>query len=269
MVIYYWEKVDMANKKQDKKRNDINEFYQENKVKLWVAFFEFILLSLVVIFALLPEPWRKYWYEDNGHFPWVGISVFIAAIGFIGNQIWERKKLNADIKSKSRIEWMVTVRDLLASYTTDSERLYSTMIDLANSVDTLYINKKDQMQEKKYISRSQKNKHFNLEKKFNDESQKQSVEYRKLLLYIPEARDNKTFLCKIKAVENEVESSRKKISCSVNAPTTIILKDLKCEIKCMKESISENGKLNNAIEEAISEGRIYFKREWERAKKGE
>lgn len=238
----------------------------------WQITLIFIVLLvgvLSVIFCNLPTPWKKYWYEDNGHFPWVGVSVFIAAIGFLGNQIWERKKLNADIKSKSRIEWMVTVRDLLASYTTDSERLYSTMIDLAISVDTLYINRNNQIKENKNLSVSQKNKHFNLQKKFNDESQKQTVEYRKLLLYIPDVSDNKELIDQIKAIEYEVKYARDKVVLSVNNPTTSSLENLKCEIKCMQKSSSENGTLNKVIEKAISGGTTYFKREWERAKKGE
>lgn len=248
----------------------------KNKGYWQVALIFIVILVgvLSAIFCNLPTPWKKYWYEDNGHFPWIGVSAFIAAIGFIDNQRWERKKLNADIKSKSRINWMVTVRDLLASYTTDSERLYSTMIELARFLATIYLDKNNQVRQNVHISVQQQNDFLILNKRFNDESQKQTVEHRKLLLYIPVVPDNKEILSKIEDIETDVNNSRNKVTTWVNEPSIDNLENLLDEICYMKNSISEQDiqkrktVLNNAIKDAICVGRSYFKDEWERAKKG-
>ncbi|MDF8375168.1 hypothetical protein G9401_06180 [Weissella paramesenteroides] len=263
------DETDSTNSSSTNSSADNTEYKKINWKLIIVIFF-----LLIAIFLILPIPWQKYWYEDNGHFPWIGVSAFIAAIGFIDNQRWERKKLNADIKSKSRINWMVTVRDLLASYTTDSERLYSTMIELARFLATIYLDKNNQVRQNVHISVQQQNDFLILNKRFNDESQKQTVEHRKLLLYIPVVPDNTEILSKIEDIETEVNSSRHKVTTWVNEPSIDNLENLLDEICYMKNSISEHDiqkrktVLNNAIKDAICVGRSYFKGEWERAKKG-
>lgn len=226
----------------------------ENKKGYWkVALILIILLSIICYF--LPAPWRRYWYEDNGHFPWVGISVFIAAVGFFGNQIWERKKLNADIKSKSRIEWMVTVRDLLANFMVESEKIYITLSDL--SISTL-------------IST---NKESNESKKYNDEKSTLSVTYRKLLLYIPPVEDNQCLLISIQDVWDLVDercieavSITEKYRKTNNQENKDKLNEF---IKKIDPNDEEQNVLMTRIDHLNEVGRKYFKHEWERAKRGE
>lgn len=57
-----------------------------------------------------------YFFSTGGnvhHFQWVGVSTIIAAVGFVYNQSWERKKFNANLISKTRLEWTNVVRNLL------------------------------------------------------------------------------------------------------------------------------------------------------------
>lgn len=228
----------------------------KNKGYWQIALIFIVLLVgvLSVIFCNLPTPWKKYWYEDNGHFPWVGVSVLIAAIGFLGNQIWERKKLNADIKSKSRIEWMVTVRDLLAHFMVESEKIYTTLSDVAGST----------------VKKTSKAESF--KSKYNDERVVLSTTYHKLLLYIPYAADNKKLLDSIQVVWNlidgrceETVALTENYQQDPNEQNETILNDFISEIN----PGNKEQKLLMANIDNLSEiGRQYFKQEWERAKKG-
>lgn len=214
-----------------------------------------IIILLTFLFFILPIPWRKYWYEDNGHFPWVGISAFIAAIGFIRNQMWERKKLNADIKSKSRIEWMVTVRDLLAHFMVDTERIYTTLSDLADSTV-------------KKTSNAQ-----SFKSKYNDERVVLSTTYRKLLLYIPYAADNKNLLNSIQEVWDLIDRRcEEAVALTENYrqnPNEQNKRKLNVFINKIDPKGDEQKLLMANIENLNAIGRQYFKHEWERAKKGE
>lgn len=223
----------------------------------WQISLIFIVLLvgvLSVIFCNLPTPWKKYWYEDNGHFPWVGVSVFIAAIGFLGNQIWERKKLNADIKSKSRIEWMVTVRDLLAHFMVESEKIYTTLSDVAGST----------------VKKTAKAESF--KSKYNDERVVLSRTYRKLLLYIPYADDNQNLLNSIQTVWNLIdERCEEVVSLAENyrkSPNEVNENKIYEFMKEVNPSNEEQNLLMANIDNLNEIGRQYFKQEWERAKQG-
>lgn len=79
-----------------------------------------ILVALVIMAWLIDPSPVDYFLSTGGkeahHFQWVGVSTIIAVIGFVYNQAWERKKFDADLKAKSRLDWMKTVRDLLGEY---------------------------------------------------------------------------------------------------------------------------------------------------------
>lgn len=229
----------------------------KNKGYWQIALIFIILLVgvLSVIFYNLPTPWKKYWYEDNGHFPWVGVSVFIAAIGFLGNQIWERKKLNADIKSKSRIEWMITVRNLLAHFMVDSEKIYIMLSDLSGSVVNKNLNAES------------------IKSEYNEEKVKLSITYRKILLYIPYTDDNQKLLNSIQTVWNLINdrciqavSLTETYQQEPNEQNEAKLRNFIDEIN---PDNNEQELLMDNIDHLNEIGRQYFKHEWERAKKGE
>lgn len=227
----------------------------------WQITLIFIVLLvgvLSVIFCNLPTPCKKYWYEDNGHFPWVGVSVFIAAIGFLGNQIWERKKLNADIKSKSRIEWMVTVRNLLANFLADAEDIYSEVHSMGN----VTLNETNSEHSEEII------------KKYNVNVKALLVEYYELCLYIPITEDNKKLNQGIHDIWDIVDQKNREVVRLGNAYRGSEGEDKERIGTELKRALSEMNDSNVhelilKIESLSDIGRDYFKEEWERAKQGE
>lgn len=213
----------------------------ENKKGYWkVALILIILLSIICYF--LPAPWRRYWYEDNGHFPWVGISAFIAAIGFIGNQIWEHRKLNADVKSKTEINRINLMRDLLANYLTDSERFDGTITEVLET-------------EKCELSKSLNGEDGEkLRKRFNDQRNNELIGYRRLSLY--DIGDSVKLMEKINNMHKSLEEKAESAGKLLNG-------------KSEDSQYKDGNDIQKDIERAICLGRDYFEKNFKKAEKGE
>lgn len=103
-----------------------------------VAYVELVIFVLEMVGFLFkkfkPIDVMNYLFSTGGpsdayHFQWVGITVLVAVIGFFVNQYWEQRKLRADLKYKSSIEWMEKFRDLIADFAVAASSAQQAQID--------------------------------------------------------------------------------------------------------------------------------------------
>ncbi len=64
---------------------------------------------------------------DKNKMNWIGLTGIIAIAGLIYNLYDGRRRFRGDIRSKSRIDWMKTVRNLVAQYLSDCDNIIDHM----------------------------------------------------------------------------------------------------------------------------------------------
>lgn len=230
------------------------------------------LFSLAVLFwnfvnQKSPEFWFYTGKSGQYHFQWVGISVLLAVVGLFVNNIWDRKKMNADIRSKSRIDWMKTVRDSISDY---EEKLLN-WAQLSQGFLNSYIPKlaSNQLLTTNEVSlwRSE----------FEDQMIEASVSVQKsrdrLKLYIPESLDNTLVINGLNAVENAHFSFQSRFETMRGMADEILFQGTSDDKERMIEGIqifNHDGLrgLELAWEQMNARGKLYFKSEWEKAKRG-
>lgn len=213
-----------------------------------LAIFSIIIGGIVILATALlniesirtSECVKFLFITEKNKFNWIGITSVLAIISLTVTSWDSRRKLKADLVSKSRIKWLETVRPLVAEFTTKS---------------TYYI----------FVLSSKMSKYDeNLAKadsKGTEELNARRVElqllYNKILLNTSNdsSNDNKLLLEPLKIVKNELDVGK-------------VGKRLDQMRKSKDAADKENAELNKKIENLVESSRIYFKKEWEKAKKG-
>jgi hypothetical protein len=214
------------------------------------AFLMIAVIAAVIVLAIYNRDAYDYFFtesKEHSHFQWIGISTLVAVVGFLFNQLWERRKFNADIKSKSRIDWMKTVRNVLARYTVLAR-------DVQLQANT-YLNYR------KFFLDDKEGRAIALDS-LNKKSEEFTEQYSLLLLYISKKPDNQELNDKITALYKFVDAYRILLGPTGKFdPGT--LDDYKGFIKQKKDET------NRLIDDLTDYARDYMSNEWERAKRGE
>ncbi len=170
----------------------------------------------------------------------VGTASAISVLLLIVN-VWDaRRRAKMDLLAKSRIEWMKTVRPLIANYVTHVSKyiyLYRVFIFSTNN-------------------QTKREKH----KELTEKMEQIKTEYYQILLYVPDNQSNELLLRNIRNLYGEINNIRRYYRRG--------LKSGKVKAEQTQEQIIVNKYISGLINKTIDEGGIYFKREWERAKKG-
>lgn len=235
----------------------IGGFLMSKKEKM-VVYIEGVVFTLEIIglickyhqLRLMLLDTLSYFFSSGGnsdatHFQWVGVTAFLAVIGFFiniretrENRMWERRKLSVDIKNKNSIIWIDKVRDLLGEYISVSKDTLMSYADLQ-------------------INATAHNMKWETLRGIYNSNLKSSVKYASLLfLYIP-SNDSETF----ELVENITQ-------------LTTVVQQGKNEIKNAdlnrKEEMAKEFEqtftefVNNTL---IPSANIYFENEWKKATK--
>ena len=160
------------------------------------------LLSFAAWFMSID--WGKvasfFFVDKYGEFQWVGVTAVVALVAFIFNQVWERRKLRADVKYKSSIEWISKYRDLVADFIAATED-----IQLKKIAQMAALHKKSAETEKLELLAKDSTETANLEllaKKSTERTKRELLRneynnsrislqkaYQLLILYTPESED--------------------------------------------------------------------------------
>lgn len=184
---------------------------------------------------------RFLFVTDKNKMNWIGLTGIIAIVGLVYNLYDGRRRFRGDVRSKSRLEWMNTVRPLLANYVTHISKylfLYDTFA-FANN---------DQQ-------RSQKNKEL------TEKMEQIRSEYYQLILYVPDNTSNVLLIRNINLLFGELNNIVRYYERGISSGEIIEI-DTTSKQEIVDDYISE------LISKTIQEGGTYFKNEWERAKKG-
>lgn len=170
---------------------------------------------------------------ENGKMNWIGLTGIIAVFGLFYNLYDGRRRFRGDILSKSRIDWMKSVRPLLARYTTDISNylfLYHKFIVDDEPADEL-----------------------------NKLMRDIRTEYYELLLYIPNNDSNRLLLKNINLLFYELNNTPKYYDYGIRHGEFY---DGSSYETVVDKYVSD------LIEQTIREGSAYFKKEWVIAKSG-
>lgn len=190
--------------------------------------------------------WISYLFETNeGRFNWIGITATLALLTLIWNIWYNRRKYKADLISKSRIQWIESVRPIITDLTSAAVS-YPNLLKRYLKIGFSEIEDKS------------------LQEKLLSEANLTMITIQKdadlLRLYIPKSgQDNEEILQSIYNVRKESNDYLYKVSSKVRSNKDLIRGELK--------KIDQK-KLYVSVENLIEVSSIYFKKEWEKAKKG-
>ncbi|WP_270310325.1 hypothetical protein [Weissella cibaria] len=104
-----------------------------DKVMTGIITIFFVGLAILTLYYWHPNIFHYFFSIDGPkkgyHFQWIGLTAMFAVIGFFVNQYWEQRKLRADLKYKSSIEWMAKYRELIADFIVATGSAQQAQID--------------------------------------------------------------------------------------------------------------------------------------------
>ncbi|TJY30602.1 hypothetical protein [Leuconostoc mesenteroides] len=178
---------------------------------------------------------------DKNKMNWIGLTGIIAIAGLIYNLYDGRRRFRGDIRSKSRIDWMKSVRPLIADYVTNVSK-YMYLYDV-------FAFKTDPVERE------------NINEKLSDTMQQIKSGYYQIKLYVPNNQSNKQILKNIELLFDELSYIVLYYDKSIGRNK--IYKD---EITDYQSSVQDY--ISDVMNQTINESSEYFKKEWEKAKKG-
>lgn len=188
---------------------------------------------------------RHFFVDKDGKFIWLGATSIITVIT-LGVNAWDnRRKFKADLVSKSRIEWMNTVRPYISDYYENfNQYVYEYMLFM-NSIPGS-------------DERAERNEA--LTKRMH----KIKKAYYNIKLYVPNSKSNKKLLKNIELTWYELGYIGPYFEYGFNFRKIIRNEQMQTNYsKIVIEYVS------NLSKEGIEEASKYFKEEWEKAKRGE
>ncbi|MFT8669474.1 MAG: hypothetical protein ABF778_06995 [Liquorilactobacillus hordei] len=233
------------------------ETYLNRKSKMKKLLFDkykniFSLLCLIIILLVLgllicfyKDVYKNHFFKfvflnRQGDFQWVGLTALIAVISLTVTAWDNRRKFKADLISKSRIDWMKTVRNLLACYVTDVQK-YMYMY---------YLFSVDKKTDKKTINDKLTEKMDDIKK-----------DYYELKLFIPKNKSNQKVLRNIDLIWDELSYIGDYYDYGIPKG---YFRDIKSHYVKMVDNY-----MSDLFDKTIEDGSKYFKEEWEKAKSGE
>lgn len=194
------------------------------RFSFWDIFvFEMITLLIVSVVSVIFRINWKYIYQmffvtSDGKANAVGVTALISIVVLVFN-IWDsRRRMTADLVSKSRIDWMKTVRQQIAIFVSRINRYLYLKYEVTNK------GHKELLQEMSEVRTQVREAYYEIR------------------LYIPNNESNAEILEKVADLYDEVEKYQGNLEYASNI-------GLKSEI-------------------LISHSSEYFKKEWDRAKRG-
>lgn len=196
------------------------------------------ILSFFDQMILLLRNKNSFFYDNTGNFEWLAVTAIIAIVTLFVNSIYSAKRVKADLVSKSRIQWIQSVRQLLSEYLTKTR--YITFLCIRIS---------EEMQREARLTEHVKLEDSEVEKlkKTTNENILEMFQIKNmLLLNFSNNRGNSEILNIIIKVADNIDQYFKEIN------------DKNFNITTSYEDIDNLTEL----------GRDYFKEEWEVAKRG-
>lgn len=194
---------------------------------------------------------------EKNKFNWIGITSVLAIISLTFTAWDSRRKLKADVVSKSRVQWINSVRPLVAKFLVNSKYYMTYYIDIQIQSENLKIANNDFKQYETGAKQEESQREIIIDKKnkINELLRETENIFNEIKLNLPEDKsgDNATLMKSINVVYDE-------------------LKNIKNNYKNAKNDGEEKQLSDRVITEinnVVSVGSSYFKNEWERAKKGE
>lgn len=217
----------------------------------------------VGIYSATPTAGREYWYEDNGHFPWVGVSAFLAGIGLILNSIQNRRKFKADLVSKSRIEFMKEARENISTFYALQYSRYKDTLNV--EIERLYA----ELAPNYEIRKEHLINYFEKVDENNDNITKVQIEKTHLKLLFPKSDKNEKILSCLENVSQKAENLKKVIEQATQSnieKKNIFITAL--DISEEQEVVNAYKEFEEAATKFIDVSSEYIQREWETAKLG-
>ena len=180
-------------------------------------------------------------FTDKNKMNWIGLTGIIAIAGLLYNLYDGRRRFRGDIVSKSRIDWMKSVRPLIANYVTNVSNyiyLYHMHQEEVNVEKKNKINK--QLTEKMALIRSQ---------------------YYQITLYVPKNDSNLLILKNVNLIYGELSSIGQYYDYGISKGYFF-----NSEQTPYEEVVDEY--ISDLFMKTIEDGSKYFKQEWETAKIG-
>ncbi|MFP8048140.1 hypothetical protein ACLHLP_03950 [Weissella confusa] len=206
-----------------------------------------------------------YFFSTGGnvhHFQWVGVSTIIAAVGFVYNQSWERKKFNANLISKTRLEWTNVVRNLLGEYLSVAS---ASVNKLANYYVWAFM---------KDAEVDNTDAAFQRREELNELIARANTLFLTMTVYIPNhaGDDNQSINQALDNTEEQVESSQKAIE-AAGRKQMLDLKLGRISILEARQNFDkvvavEKALVNNRITELDIVAQQYFSDIWRMSKEG-
>ncbi len=234
-------------------------------IGMFLGILALIAISIAIcvgIYSVTPIAGRKYWYEDNGHFPWVGVSAFLAGIGLILNAMQNRRKFKADLISKSRLELMKEGRKKISSFSALESSRYKDKLDVETS--RLYVELAPDFESKK---NHQSIYYDKVDENNENITNIQIAEIHLKLLFTGSEKNKELQICiselgtKANSLDRAIENAAQRNIDRKNIITAYYL-------SIDPEVIQANDEFNKALNELIKCSSEYFQREWEKVKSG-
>lgn len=214
--------------------------FMKHLKKFWFIY----LLSLVfLIFLTICIFWHEFYlylFDSPDHkFQWIGATSIIAIIT-LGVNAWDnRRKFRADLISKSRITWMADTKRILSEY-------YQVFSEYAYVYSKFATEKRPEESNK-------------LNSQMTELMGKIRRIYYEILLNIPDNESNEPLLKYVKLIFGELNNMVKYYEYGQSKSF---------ELESHYYTVVDKY-ISNLIITGVKESSVYFKKEWERAKKGE
>lgn len=224
-------------------------------------------------------------FDQDNVFQWASVAAIIAGFGAFVSLIFswlsyhntktsleqqkniEEKKIEADLKAKSRIEWIQEVRGQVSVYLSDLHKLDEICNNLVIHQRKIEINVNEQ--NKKQIENEEEKIIVDLLEKLKEIDYEINERSNKILLFFSEKEDHKKFDNILKKGPETLTQIKTAYSQFIDTGNTSYLAgefDVSSKnqiIKANQTCIKEN------IQCILQNFRIYLKVEWDRAKNGE
>lgn len=203
--------------------------------------------------------------DKDNKFQWIGVSAVFAVVVFFFNTSWEHHKLNAEIKSKSRIQWMNTVREYIVDYTIAAQDLDLALRKMLAYKARHEVQRTGELTNEEGFVISIEDYESELTARndvVNLSSRAVSKTRGLLMLYITNSKSERALVKNIQDLADYLQVARSKVG-SYKEGTQIEGQHPNDYAETLQKDIE------NRINLLTETARDYMKNEWERAKKGQ